>query len=84
MQADPAATLPAVQLSVSVKSTESLILMEVSVSATEPVLVTVSVCALLAVLTGWLAKVSCEALVEAEVCPAPLALHNGVCQTPRP
>jgi hypothetical protein len=69
------------QLSVSLKSPLSAI--AVGVRAMLPVLVSVTVCALLAVPNTWLAKVSESGLAEAVV-RFELAVHNGVCHTPRP
>src|SRR5208283_4263921 len=69
------------QLSVSLK----LPLMEIEVGAKAmlPVFSRVTVSAVLVVSKAWLWKVSEAGFADAEVMPMP-ALHNEVCQRPRP
>jgi hypothetical protein len=68
-------------MSVSVKS--PLIAIAAGVRATLPVFSSVTVCAGLAVPNTWLANVSEAGRAVAVVKPV-FAVHNGVCQTPRP
>src|ERR1700722_7827048 len=80
-QLAPTATAAFAQLSVSLKS--PLIEMDVAASARLPVLLRVTVIGLLAVPKTWLGKTSDEGLATAALRLAP-ALHNAVCQMPRP
>jgi hypothetical protein len=57
--------------------------MDVAISVRLPVLSRATVSGLLAVPKTWLGKASDEGLAAAALRPVP-ALHNGVCQIPRP
>src|ERR1700685_811529 len=80
-QLAPTATDAFTQLSVSLKS--PLMAIEVGASARPPVLSRVTVIRPLRVPKTWLGNTSDEGLAVAALRPV-AALHNGVCQMPRP